>query len=73
MGSPERRLWQLHYCGACKTIGRQYGHKSRMLLNYDAVFLAELLTELGGEDAEAWAVRICLAIASGFQREVRCR
>ncbi|MDQ6701307.1 MAG: DUF5685 family protein [Acidobacteriota bacterium] len=54
MGSPERRLWQLHYCGTCKTMGRQYGHKSRPMLNHDAVFLAELLTQLAGEDVEAW-------------------
>ncbi len=54
MGSSERRRWQLHYCGTCKTMGRQYGHKSRLLLNHDVVFLAELLTELSGEDVEAW-------------------
>ena len=35
-------------------MGRQYGHKSRLLLNHDVVFLAELLTQLGGEDVEAW-------------------
>ncbi|HLJ56807.1 MAG TPA: DUF5685 family protein [Chthonomonadaceae bacterium] len=38
---------RLHYCGTCKTIGRMYGQKSRLLLNNDAVFLAELLTAIG--------------------------
>ena len=37
---------RLHYCGTCKTMGKLYGQRSRMLLNNDAVFLAELLTEL---------------------------
>jgi hypothetical protein len=35
---------RLHYCGACKTIGRMYGHKSRLFLNNDTVFLGELLS-----------------------------
>src|SRR5947207_543196 len=37
---------RLHYCGTCKTMGRLYGQRSRILLNHDAVFLAELLTAL---------------------------
>lgn len=32
------------YCGTCKTMGARYGQRSRMLLNNDADFLAELLT-----------------------------
>ncbi len=50
----ERRRWRMHYCGTCKTIGRQHGQGSRMLLNHDAVFLAELLTAIAGEDVERW-------------------
>lgn len=38
---------RLHYCGTCKTMGKLYGQRSRMLLNNDAVFLAELLTAIG--------------------------
>jgi Family of unknown function (DUF5685) len=35
---------RFHYCGTCKTVGRLYGQRARLLLNHDAVFLAELLT-----------------------------
>ena len=47
---------RLHYCGACKTMGRLYGQKSRLLLNNDAVFLAELLSALspGGAPISDW-------------------
>ena len=37
-----RRAPRLPYCGTCKTIGVRYGQRSRMLLNHDIVFLAEL-------------------------------
>jgi hypothetical protein len=50
----ERRRWRMHYCGTCKTIGRQYGQSSRMLLNHDVAFLAELLTALSAQDIEKW-------------------
>ena len=43
-GEPNRH--RLHYCGTCKTMGRLYGQKSRLLLNHDAVFLSELLSDL---------------------------
>src|SRR5262249_6482998 len=42
---------QFHYCGTCKTIGRLYGQLSRLLLNHDTVFLAELLALLAEESA----------------------
>src|SRR5262247_1160666 len=42
---------RLHYCGTCKTMGRLYGQRSRLLLNHDAVFLAELLTLLSAESS----------------------
>ena len=38
---------RLHYCGVCKAMGRQYGQRTRAMLNYDAIFLSELLTFLG--------------------------
>jgi len=63
--SEERELQRLHYCGTCKTIGRLYGQKSRLFLNYDAVFLGELLTLLqprGPEFARAYLSRNCLAL-----------
>ncbi|HMV98823.1 MAG TPA: DUF5685 family protein [Acidobacteriota bacterium] len=53
----QRREHRLHYCGTCKTIGRQYGQSARFLLNFDTVFLAEVLTALGDQPAslEPWA------------------
>lgn len=67
----ERRRWRLHYCGTCKTIGSRYGQRSRMLLNHDAVFLAELLTALRGVDADAWGRAYqswnCMAMPRGEQ------
>lgn len=50
-----RRRWRLHYCGTCKTMGRRYGQRSRLLLNHDAVFLSELLTALAPSHAGNWA------------------
>lgn len=35
--------FRLNYCGTCKTIGKLYGHKERVLLNFDVVFGSELL------------------------------
>ncbi len=43
-----KRPPRLPYCGTCKTMGERYGQKTRMLLNNDTVFLAELLVEYGG-------------------------
>src|SRR5437764_7521763 len=42
----QRTNRRMHYCGTCKTMGSLYGQRSRVLLNFDAVFLAELLTAL---------------------------
>jgi hypothetical protein len=44
-----RRAERLPYCGTCKTLGTLYGQHSRLLLNHDTVFLAELLMEQSGE------------------------
>lgn len=38
---------RMHYCGVCKAMGRMYGQTSRLSLNYDAIYLSELLTFLG--------------------------
>ena len=61
---------RMHYCGVCKAMGNSYGHKSRLLLNYDSVFLSELLTELGTEDHNNWenafqAINKCLTMPTG--------
>ncbi len=47
--SEEKHRYRLHYCGTCKTMGRLYGQRSRLLLNNDAVFFGELLTALSAE------------------------
>ena len=50
--APESRYRRrLHYCGTCKAIGKLYGHRYRLLLNHDTVFLAEMLSVWTGEDA----------------------
>lgn len=38
---------RMHYCGVCKAMGRMYGQTTRLSLNYDAIYLSELLTFLG--------------------------
>src|SRR5438874_10493879 len=54
MSTDERRFRRLNYCGTCKTIGSRYSAKSRMVLNHDIVFLAEVLSALSGEDVTNW-------------------
>jgi hypothetical protein len=54
MSDAEKHFRRLNYCGTCKTIGSLYGQKSRLLLNYDTVFLAEILTALSGENVNDW-------------------
>lgn len=61
---------RLHYCGSCKLIAKEYGQSSRILLNYDLVFLAELLTALAEEDVALWepnlqAVNQCFKLTKG--------
>jgi tetratricopeptide (TPR) repeat protein len=43
---PEYIDFRKNYCGTCKTIGKLYGQKERILLNNDVVFLSELLAEI---------------------------
>lgn len=54
MSEAEKHFRRLNYCGTCKTIGSLYGQKSRLLLNHDTVFLAEILSALSGEDTGKW-------------------
>lgn len=48
---------RMPYCGTCKTMGALYGPRSRVFLNNDAVFLAELLLESAGESEWSGAYR----------------
>ena len=66
----EYRFHRMHYCGVCKSMGNSYGHKSRLLLNYDSVFLSEMLSELAAEDLEKWenafqSINKCLTMPKG--------
>jgi hypothetical protein len=55
---------RLPYCGTCKTLGKRYGQRTRLLLNHDTVFLAELLVEFGGlaEWSPAYRSFNCMAM-----------
>lgn len=44
-----------YYCGICKSIGKRYGQAGRLVLSYDAAFLAILLAAL--DDASDVPVR----------------
>ena len=59
-----RRAPRLPYCGTCKTLGAVYGQRTRMLLNHDAVFLAELMMEASPEPEWSPAYRSfnCLSL-----------
>ena len=48
----EYEVYSGYYCGVCKSIGRRYGQLPRMVLSYDAAFLALLLAALDGEPEE---------------------
>lgn len=51
----EQQDWyRKHYCGTCKSMGSLYGQRSRMLLNFDCVFLAELLSVIQEVDTKQW-------------------
>jgi len=52
-----KRPPRLPYCGTCKTMGERYGQQTRLLLNHDTVFLAELLLEYGGTPEWSQAYR----------------
>ncbi len=53
LGPEEKLRRRLHYCGTCKSIGARYGQSARMLLNFDTVFAAEVLTAVAGIDVPA--------------------
>lgn len=45
LNGEELQLYRACYCGLCHTLGRRYGLSARMILNYDLVFLAMLLSD----------------------------
>lgn len=56
--NPSYNHHRQHYCGTCKAIGQAYGQHSRLLLNFDGVFLAELLTQLSNQMVPHWEPRL---------------
>ena len=69
MSEAEKHFRRMNYCGTCKTMGSLYGQKSRLLLNHDTVFLAEILSALSGADANHWQKAYqsfnCLSMPAG--------
>ena len=43
-------VYRGYYCGVCKSIGRRYGQIPRLVLSYDIVFLAMVLSSLTDKD-----------------------
>lgn len=48
---PDLKIWEFevfrgYYCGVCKTMAKQAGHRGRIVLTYDCAFLALLLDSL---------------------------
>lgn len=79
----ERELRRLAYCGTCKSLGTLFGQKSRLFLNHDVVFLAELLlsmrktagntaVEVVGDGGAAFKSFNCMAMPSpqGIPKEL---
>lgn len=54
MKAEQHDWYRMHYCGTCKAIGSQYGQRSRMLLNFDCVFLAEMLSVIQEDETDQW-------------------
>lgn len=48
----EFEVYSGYYCGVCKSIARRYGQLPRMVLSYDAAFLALLIAGLFREEDE---------------------
>lgn len=51
----QEHWYRLHYCGLCKTIGSRYDQKSRLFLNFDLVFMAEILSHINQSRPENWS------------------
>ena len=56
----EYEIYQGYYCGICKYIGTEYGQLPRMVLSYDAAFLAVLLASVD-EEPDAPVQEHCVA------------
>lgn len=55
----EYELYGGYYCGVCKSIGRRFGQLPRLVLSYDAAFLALLLSSFA-EGREMVSAEHCI-------------
>ncbi len=56
----EAELYKAYYCGICKSIGKRYGQIPRMVLSYDAAFLAIILSSITDKN-ETLTREVCIA------------
>ena len=64
----ESARYRACYCGLCHTLGRRYGLAARMILNYDLVFLAMLLSEGNVPRCDARFTRYAVDASAGRRR-----
>lgn len=69
MSAEEQGAFRACYCGLCRCMGRRFGQLSRLLLNYDFVFLTMLLWQ--GADPPACEEKRCPYV--GFRKKRSCR
>ncbi len=51
LSEKDRQQYRAYYCGLCEVLGKRYGTLSRMMLNYDLVFIALCYDSLADEEA----------------------
>ena len=69
MSEQEQKGFRSCYCGLCRCMGRNYGQLSRLLLNYDFVFLTMLLWQ--GKDPPVVEEKRCPYVC--FRKKCSCR
>lgn len=57
LSEPQQKCFEAAYCGLCHALGQRYGLAGRMILNYDLVFLAMLLSEGTGKQCQKRCIR----------------
>ena len=65
----EYEIYTGYYCGICKSIGKRYGQLPRMVLSYDAAFLALFLASLDDE-TDTPSAEHCIARPAGKKKTV---
>ncbi|MBR6951496.1 MAG: hypothetical protein IKH56_07175 [Oscillospiraceae bacterium] len=69
MQGEEQEDFRSCYCGLCRCMGQRFGQISRLLLNYDFVFLAMLLWK--GKEKPEREMKRCPYVC--FRRKCSCR